>query len=296
MNDVLLSCFRAATETLNFTTAAQNVHISQPSFSRNIAMLEDELGFKLFWRSKQNGIRLTPAGAVLYNGLFDIEKRFTDLLEKSRRISRGEEGQLVIGVLYGIVLDSQTFYHIKKFQDNYPQVEVRLKSCALQDLETNLLKGVCDVCFMMAEIVKEKDAILYEKVYSVPTYLLVPKSSGLENGKEYALSELKDQCFLLSDDYPEISNKVVEDCRAAGFEPIVKYAPDYETKMLWAEMGEGVTSITMDQYVRNSEHVSVIKVKEFKSLDYSICWNKENFNPSIALFYSLTEEIRKMPS
>ncbi|MBR3242736.1 MAG: LysR family transcriptional regulator, partial [Parasporobacterium sp.] len=42
MNDVLIQCFRAATETLNFTTAAQNIHISQPSFSRNIAMLEEE--------------------------------------------------------------------------------------------------------------------------------------------------------------------------------------------------------------------------------------------------------------
>ena len=44
MNDVLIECFRAATETLNFTTAAQMIHISQPSFSRNIAMLEEEIG------------------------------------------------------------------------------------------------------------------------------------------------------------------------------------------------------------------------------------------------------------
>ena len=120
MNDVLIACFREATETLNFTTAAQNIHISQPSFSRNIAMLEEELGFKLFWRSKQNGIRLTPAGAALYNGMFDIEKRFQNLLEKSRRISRGEEGKLVIGILNGICLDSQSFYHIKKFQEKFP--------------------------------------------------------------------------------------------------------------------------------------------------------------------------------
>ena len=99
MNDVLIECFRAATETLNFTTAAQMIHISQPSFSRNIAMLEEEMGFKLFWRSKQNGIRLTPAGLSLYNGLFDIEKQYKALLEKSRQISRGEEGKLVIGIL-----------------------------------------------------------------------------------------------------------------------------------------------------------------------------------------------------
>ena len=293
MNDVLISCFKAATETLNFTTAAQNVHISQPSFSRNIAMLEEELGFKLFWRSKQNGIRLTPAGASLYNGLFDIENRFNELLEKSRRISRGEEGKIVIGILNGIVLDSQSYYHIKKFQTQYPQVDVELKSCALHELEDNLLKGVCDVCFMMADVLMAKDEILFEKVYSVPTYFVVPKSSGYEAGKSYLLNEMKEEVFLLSEEYPEVNQAVIEECRNAGFEPKVKIAPDYETKMLWAEMGEGVTAITLDQYIRNSSHVDVIKVAEIKNMEYSICWNKDNYNPSIALFYSLIDEVRQ---
>lgn len=293
MNDVLIQCFRAATETLNFTTAAQNIHISQPSFSRNIAMLEEELGFKLFWRSKQNGIRLTPAGAALYNGLFDIEQRYNTLLEKARQISRGEEGKLVIGVLNGIVLDSQSFYHIKKFQDQYPQVQVSLKSCTLLELETNLLKGICDVCFMMADILKAKNEILFEKVYSVPTYFVVPSSAGFENGQACLLKELEDQYFLFSKDFPEINDAVIQGCREAGFEPKSKMAPDYETKMLWAEMGEGVAAITMDQYVRNSSYVNVIKVAEMRDLDYSICWARENYNPAIALFYSLINEVRK---
>ena len=293
MNDVLIQCFRAATETLNFTTAAQNIHISQPSFSRNIAMLEEELGFKLFWRSKQNGIRLTPAGASLYNGLFNIEKQYNELLEKSRQISRGEEGKLVIGVLNGIVLDSQSFYHIKKFRKQYPQVEVELKSCTLLELENNLLKGICDVCFMMADVVREKDEILFEKVYSVPTYFVVPKTAGYEAGKAYLMEELKDQVFLLSEEYPEVNERVVEICREAGFEPKLKMAPDYETKMLWAETGEGVTAITLDQYVKNSAHIDVIKVAEMRDMDYSICWHKENYNPAIALFYSLIDEVKQ---
>ena len=44
-------CFIAAAETLNFTTAAQRVHITQPALSRNIASLEEGLGFLLFQRS-----------------------------------------------------------------------------------------------------------------------------------------------------------------------------------------------------------------------------------------------------
>ena len=127
-------------------------------------MLEEEIGFKLFWRSKQNGIRLTPAGSTLYNGLFSVERQYFELLEKCRQISRGEEGKLVIGILNGICLDSQTFFHITRFREEYPQVEVELKSCSMMDLENNLLKGACDISFMMANLIQNKDEILYEKV------------------------------------------------------------------------------------------------------------------------------------
>ena len=293
MNDVWLTCFREATETLNFTTAAQNMHISQPSFSRNIAMLEEELGFKLFLRSKQNGVRLTPAGATFYNGFSDIEKRLTDLIESSKRISRGEEGKLVIGVLNGIDLDSQSYYHISIFRERYPLVNVELRSCAMHELESCLVKGNCDICFVMAGIIRQRDEMLIERVYSIPTYYIVPKGRGFENENEYPLNALKDETFLLSDDFPEINDGLIAECRKAGFEPKTRMAPDYETKMLWAELGEGVTAVVRDQYASRSSRVDLIKVKESRNMDYSICWNKNNYNPAIAMFYALVDEVKQ---
>ena len=94
-------CFIAAAETLNFTTAAQRVHITQPALSRNIASLEEGLGFLLFQRSKKTGIRITPAGLALYNGLKSLGQQYRQLLEHIQRIKRGEEGKLVLGVQTG---------------------------------------------------------------------------------------------------------------------------------------------------------------------------------------------------
>ena len=289
MNSDLILCFKAATETLNFTTAAQNIHISQPSFSRNIAALEDELGFKLFLRSKQSGVRLTPAGAEFYKGLSDIEKSYNALLERARQINRGEEGRLVVGVLNGTCLDSQSFYFIKNFQKKYPQVEVSLKSCTMQDLERSLLVGTTDICFMLSSLIADKDDILCEKVFSIPNYMVVPKSAGLEQGKEYSLADLKDITFIQSMDLPGSYKGMVEGCRRAGFEPKIKMAPDSETMMLWAEIGEGATIVTLEHYIKNSDHISLIRIKEMKSADFSVCWCKNNYNPTIALFYSLLE-------
>lgn len=147
------------------------------------------------------------------------------------------------------------------------------------------------MCFMMANIVKERELILCEKIFAIPSYFIVPKSMGLDPEKEYSLADLKDQYFLLSDEYPEVNERVIEKCRRLGFEPKVKMVQDNETKMLWGELGEGVTGITMDYYIRNSEHIDTVRIKEAEPMDFSICWNKENYNPAIALFYSMIDEV-----
>ena len=296
MNDQLIECFRAATETLNFTIAAQKIHMSQPAFSRNIATMEEEVGFKLFWRSKQNGSRLTPAGATLYNGLFEIEKQFNDLLEKAKQISRGEEGKLVIGVLGGVCLDSKSFQHITMFQERYPQVEIELKSCTLKGLEDDLLKGSCDISFIMSNILRHPEEILFEKVYTVESFFMVPKSSGFTPDETYNLADLKDEVFILSEEFPEINDGMIELCRSCGFEPKTKLAPDYETRMLWADMGMGVAGNTRDHYTRNSRNSDFIRIREMADMDFSLAWSKENYNPAIALFYSMIDEITNADS
>ena len=60
-----LECFVHVAETLNFSKSAQALHCSQPSISRVIHLLEQELGFELFERDR-NQVALTPAGAVFY--------------------------------------------------------------------------------------------------------------------------------------------------------------------------------------------------------------------------------------
>lgn len=64
MNYVLIESFCALARTLNFTEAASEIFISQPSLSRNISMLENEVGFQLFHRSRHS-VSLTDLGKQL---------------------------------------------------------------------------------------------------------------------------------------------------------------------------------------------------------------------------------------
>jgi DNA-binding transcriptional LysR family regulator len=291
MTNMLYECFVAAVETLSFTSAAQKIHITQPAFSRNIATLESEFGFPLFWRSKQNGLRVTPAGLAMYNGLKKMEEEYMELLNHAKSINRGEEGQLIISILSGWCMDSKTVSLIHEFRRRYPQVEVILKSCTLAELLDSVEKGKSDVCFSSDVTIKNRENLLYQFVYSVESYLAVPARLKCDKEKTYELKDFQDEVFLLSKDAPEINTLFVEACRQDGFEPKTRMAPDYETKMLWVEIGLGLAGNSKEHYMKDSKHVDFIKVKDLHDIGYTLVWNKENYNPAIALFYSILDEV-----
>jgi Mn-dependent DtxR family transcriptional regulator len=76
-----LECFVAAAEELNFTHAASRLHVSQPSFSKQIRDLEGELGIDLFERHRK-GVALTPAGKSF---LIDAEESSKTVKPRSEK-------------------------------------------------------------------------------------------------------------------------------------------------------------------------------------------------------------------
>src|ERR1700721_1754729 len=91
-----LEYFVAAAEELNFTHAADRLHVSQPPFSKQIHDLEGELGIDLFERQRK-GVRLTLAGKSF---LIDARRILEDCetpLKKAHGISRGEFGTFTFG-------------------------------------------------------------------------------------------------------------------------------------------------------------------------------------------------------
>ena len=67
-------------------------------------------------------------------------------------------------------------------------------------------------------------------------------------------------------------------------------APNYDTKMLWVEIGKGIGINSKEHFMKNSPYVDFVKVKEIRMDGYSMIWQKDNYNPAIAIFYSMFEE------
>src|SRR5690348_10942753 len=93
-----LRYFVAVADALNFTRAAEQLRLAQPSLTRQIHNLETELEVKLFNRAK-NQVTLTPEGRAFLDDAKRLLAQAEESVESVQRLSRGHTGELNIGYL-----------------------------------------------------------------------------------------------------------------------------------------------------------------------------------------------------
>ena len=119
-----LRYFVAVAEALSFTKAAKNLHLAQPSLTRQIKDLEAEIEVRLIDRSEKQ-ISLTPEGESF---LFDARRLLVECAESVQavqRLSRGEAGQLNIGYVANIYNDLLPVT-LGAFREAYPRTALNL--------------------------------------------------------------------------------------------------------------------------------------------------------------------------
>ena len=101
MNTIKLRYFVEVARYGSFSEAARRLYKAQPNLSKQIAQMEQELGFALFTRSRRS-VKLTPAGWFLYaTRSGDLPDQLDNIFEQARSLARKGEGTLSIGVLEG---------------------------------------------------------------------------------------------------------------------------------------------------------------------------------------------------
>jgi LysR family cys regulon transcriptional activator len=110
---------------LNITAAAQKLHTSQPGVSKQIKLLEDELGFQIFVREGRNLTRITPAGQQVIDRALKILQEAQSIRDLSTELRDEGRGSLSLGTTH-----TQARYVlpdvIREFRGAYPQVRLNL--------------------------------------------------------------------------------------------------------------------------------------------------------------------------
>lgn len=277
----------------SITRAANFLHLTQPTLSRQLQDLEKELGQKLFIRGSHN-ISLTPEGMILRKRAEEI----VDMVDKTesvfRSISDTVSGDIYIG---GGETESMKYIAevIKDMREEYPAIKYHLYSGNAEDVTERLDKGLLD----FGILIQPTDLSKYEYI-TLPSKdvwgVLMKKNSALALKKEIKLDDLYDLPLICSRQVvrrTSVKNDFLE-WFGGNFEKMnvaATYNLVYNARIM-VEEGIGY-ALTLDKLV-NTMHTSNIAFRPLSpklESGLDIVWKKyQIFSPAANLFLSKLRE------
>ncbi len=191
----VLKYFLTVAEIGNITKAANSMHLTQPTLSRQLQDLEQELGQKLFIRGSKN-ITLTPEGMILRKRAQEI----IELVEKTESEFTSIKDE-VAGDIYIGAGETKTIKIIanvmKILQNNYPKIKFHIVSGDSEDLSEKLDKGILDFCIFIEPFIPEK--YNYINLAEKDTWgILLRKDDPLTKKKSIKIEDIINLPILIS--------------------------------------------------------------------------------------------------
>ncbi|MCD8354608.1 MAG: LysR family transcriptional regulator [Clostridiales bacterium] len=159
-----LNCFLTVAETLNFARAAEKLYTTQPSVTRSIKSLEEELGVTLFSRHSRK-VELTPAGSYLQDELRHMSQELNAAIQNTQKIHNQFSNEIRIGVtdLMELPYLPQT---MQEFHEENPAISLQLHVKEFRELVQALIEEKLDLIYCMRSAVstlKNKEVLLLRK-------------------------------------------------------------------------------------------------------------------------------------
>lgn len=282
---VQIEYFLALARYLNFTEAAKNLYISQPSLSKQIASLERSIGVELFYRNKRD-VRLTASGLVLLREIGGVIEIIESSIEKSKNTNLCDNITLVIGCLDGIDSSKLLIPFIKKFREKYPTKNIVLKKYSFKILREKLINGSLDIAFTLSFEIEGYSGMISNIIYKGNSIIIMDKSNPLSKRENVLINDLKEEPFLAisRNESPNGFTRVINSCRRVGFTPkIEKQLPNIESILESVEAGMGVAIFDSNFKFNSGGNIKLFKIDD-DYIDIIMTWKKDNMNTGIPIF------------
>jgi DNA-binding transcriptional LysR family regulator len=215
-----LRYFIAVAEELNFSRAAERLHMAQPPLSVAIRQLEQELGTELFVRTTHE-VQLTDAGQAFLDGarrtLTELEHAESD----AKRAAAGELGRLRVAFSWSARFETLPELG-QAFRTNHPDVEMRTEEMWNAKMPQALLSGGIDVAISLCP--ERVSKCSYVTIRREPVAVLLAETHPLAPSESTSLDALAAEEFLMfpRDLAPRLYDFMMGLCRRAGFEPRIR--------------------------------------------------------------------------
>ncbi|HEX9494819.1 MAG TPA: LysR substrate-binding domain-containing protein [Candidatus Limnocylindria bacterium] len=211
-----LRYFVAVADTGTFTAAARDLHVAQPSISKQVRKLEAELGAVLLERGKA-GIALTDAGEILLPWAKRVLADVDGARSEVAGLATLERGRLSVGATPSVstVLLPRV---LATFHSSHPGVTLSVIEAGSRDLVDRLASGELDLAMVILPVPREE---LFETIPLLREELVlaVSKRHPLATRKTVRVSELRGVPLVMFRDGYDLRSATIAACEQAGFHP-----------------------------------------------------------------------------
>lgn len=288
-----LRYFVAVAEELNFSRAAERLHIAQPPLSDQIKKLEQDLGLQLFNRTRRS-VQLTEAGRLL---LEEARRIFTQIEQSTQvvqRVGHGEVGQLAVGFVPS-ASNKVLPPFLRAFGERFPGVKLFLYELNPDDVLAAVHDRRVDVGFLYAPF---EDVTLDAKSISrEPFVVALPDTHHLADKSEISLRELAGEPFILPLRYQKagLYDRILELCREAGFSPkVVQEVWLIQTHVNLVAGGIGVALVPASlQHLQRTGAVYKPIESLAAEVEISAVWRRGDSSPVLREFLKVVDLVAR---
>jgi DNA-binding transcriptional LysR family regulator len=286
-----LRYFIAVAEELNFSRAAERMHMAQPPLSAAIRQLERDLGVDLFVRTTRE-VRLTDAGHAFLSGARRTLADADRAAEDAKRAAAGELGQLRIAYSWSTRFETLPALG-KAFRAGRPHVELLAQEMWNARMPRAFESGSIDIALSLCpEIAAELELAPIRTEHLVA---LLPETHRLARERQIPLSALAEDEFILfpREIAPRLHDSFVAIYRRAGFEPRVRNE-SFHTGWDLGVLAEIPAVALAPQTIAGGLPDGIVAVplsEPTDALETCVVWRSDARSPAIAAFVAVARTL-----
>jgi LysR family transcriptional regulator, hydrogen peroxide-inducible genes activator len=245
-----LRYFAAVARTGNFSQAARECRVAQPSLSQQIIKLEEEVGERLFERTQRKAL-LTPAGSLLLPHAVSILEAARQVHQEIREMGGQVRGKILLGALPTI---APYFLPdiVCSFRKKYPAVELMLHEDTTQQLLRALEENELDLALISDA--PPSPRIEIQHLFSEELLLCLPAFHPLVRRKKVVAADLQQEKFILMQDGHCLGDQAQQFCHSGGFQPEISCrSVQISTVLAMIQAGLGISLIPEMALPRSSK-------------------------------------------
>ena len=224
---------------MNLSKAAKNLHTSQPAISKQIQMLEDELGVDIFVRNGKRIVQVTPPGQMIMKIAARMLRDADNLKKIAQEFTNEAGGTLTIATTH-----TQARYVlppvIKRFTARYPKVKLILRQGSPTQISTLVTSGEADVA-IATEAIDQFHELILLPCYQWNRCIVVPPKHSLLKLKKLTLEAINQYPIITYDFAFTGRSKINQAFESRGLEPnVVLTAIDSDVIKTYVELGLGI--------------------------------------------------------